>query len=97
MIDDLEEVESFEEENFAAAAEPEELVEEVEEESVEEEAEEAAPKKKRGLVIRQKPKANVYTMMMILSLIAIGVACFCLNAEMNEYRWDMKAKTVKMM
>ena len=42
-------------------------------------------------VIVQKPRADVYTMMLLLSLIAIIVAIVLLSLEMGRYGWDIKA------
>ena len=46
-----------------------------------------AAKKKdaAGGVVVQKPKTNVYTMMLILSFIAIVTACVLLWLEMSSY------------
>jgi len=41
----------------------------------------------------EKPRFNVYTMMLILAFAAICAACFCLNAELNLYEWDIKAQS----
>lgn len=40
----------------------------------------------------QKAKSNVYTMMLFLSLVAIGIAIGILCAEMARYEWDIKAQ-----
>lgn|GEM_PF-6515750 len=40
---------------------------------------------KAGGVVVQKPKSNVYTMMLILSFIAIVVACTLLWMELDSY------------
>jgi hypothetical protein len=43
----------------------------------------------RGVVV-EKPRANIYTAMLALSLAAIIIACICLYAEMNAYEWKMR-------
>ena len=45
----------------------------------------------RGVIV-EKPKANVYTVMLILSLIAILIGCLCLYLEMKEYNFEWKAR-----
>ena len=45
----------------------------------------------RGVVV-EKPKANIYTVLLILSFVAILIACLCLYGEMNVY--DFKSKAV---
>ena len=42
-------------------------------------------------VVVQKPKSDVYTTMLFLSLIAIVIACLCLWLEMRSYNMDIKA------
>jgi hypothetical protein len=37
---------------------------------------------------------NVYTVMLILSLLAIVIACIFLSMEMAAYDWDYKASDV---
>lgn len=61
--------------------------EEFEEEGGEEE--EAAPKKKRGVVL-YKPKANIYTMMMLVSFVALVIGCLCLWGELQQYGGVMR-------
>ncbi len=53
--------------------------------------EDVAPKKKRGVVL-QKPRANVYTVMMIVSLVALTIGCLCLYGEMKQYGMDFRAR-----
>ena len=48
-----------------------------------------APAPARGVVV-EKPKANIYTVMLILSFVAIVIGCISLYAEMNVY--DLKVK-----
>ena len=43
----------------------------------------------RGVVV-EKPKANIYTALLVLSFVAIVVGCICLYAEMNAYDWKVK-------
>ena len=45
----------------------------------------------RGVIV-EKPKANVYTMMLLMSLIAILIGCLCLYLEMKEYNFEFKAR-----
>lgn len=51
----------------------------------------ASPDAPRAVVV-QKPKANIYTAMLAISLVAIIVGCICLAAELNAYNWDVKAR-----
>jgi len=44
----------------------------------------------------QKPKSNIYTMMLFLSLIALGLAITMLCLEMQKYNWDFKANEVQL-
>jgi ABC-type amino acid transport system permease subunit len=44
-------------------------------------------------VVLEKPRWDVYSMMLLLSLLATIVACVCLFAELRAYQWDMKAKS----
>lgn len=71
------------EETGAAESEGEFADEEAGEEDGEEEG--AAPKKKRGVVL-YKPKANVYTMMMLVSFVALLIGSLCLYAEIGTYK-----------
>ena len=43
----------------------------------------------RGVVV-EKPKANIYTALLVLSFVAIVVGCIYLYAEMNAYEWKFK-------
>jgi hypothetical protein len=52
-------------------------------------ASKAAAPAGRGVVV-EKPKANIYTALLVLSFVAIVVACICLYAEMNAYEWKFK-------
>ena len=44
--------------------------------------------------VEQKPRANIYTMMLILSFVAVCVACFLLWRELQAYApypwWETK-------
>ena len=44
----------------------------------------------RGVYV-EKPRFNVYTMMLMLSFVAIVIACVCLSKELQMYNWDYKA------
>jgi hypothetical protein len=44
----------------------------------------------RGIVV-QKPRADVYTWLLLVALIAIIIACTFLGMELNRYNWDYKA------
>ena len=50
-----------------------------------------APTQTRGVVV-EKPKANIYTVFLILSLLAIVIGCICLNAEMEAYDAGLLSK-----
>jgi hypothetical protein len=45
----------------------------------------------RGVVV-EKPKANIYTMLLVLSLVAVVIGCLCLYFEMNDYGFAVKAR-----
>ena len=47
-------------------------------------------------VVVQKPKSDVYTTMLFLSLIAIIIACLCLWLEMRAYNMDIKANEARV-
>ena len=49
----------------------------------------------RGVYV-QKPKADIYTVMLAIALVAILVACVCLFLEMRAYNYDIKATEGKM-
>jgi hypothetical protein len=38
----------------------------------------------RGVVV-EKPKANIYTVLLVLSFAAIVIGCLCLMGEMAQY------------
>jgi hypothetical protein len=44
----------------------------------------------RGVVV-EKPKANIYTVLLILSLVAILVGCLCMYGELSVYDFKTKA------
>lgn len=44
----------------------------------------------RGVVV-QKPKANIYTVLLGIALTAILMAILFLCLEMSRYNWDIKA------
>jgi hypothetical protein len=49
----------------------------------------------QGVVV-QKPRSDVYTTMLFLSLLAILIACLCLWLEMRAYNMDIKATEAKV-
>jgi hypothetical protein len=51
----------------------------------------AAPAPTRGVVV-EKPKANIYTVLLALSFVAIIIGCICLYAEMSAYDFNVKAR-----
>jgi hypothetical protein len=51
----------------------------------------AAPAKSRAVVV-EKPKADIYTVMLILSFVALVIGCLCLYGEMNSYGFNIKAR-----
>ncbi|HVA45740.1 MAG TPA: hypothetical protein VNH11_05075 [Pirellulales bacterium] len=44
----------------------------------------------RGVVV-QKPKADIYTWLLLVALVAILMAITCLALELKRYDWDFKA------
>lgn len=50
----------------------------------------AAPKQ-RAIAV-EKPKADIYTVMLALSFVAIVIACICLYAEMKAYDMVLKPR-----
>ena len=50
-----------------------------------------APAPARGVVV-EKPKANIYTVLLILSFVAVVIGCICLYAEMSAYEFNFKAR-----
>jgi hypothetical protein len=59
------------------------------------EDEEESPKAKRRVVVLEKPKANVYTIMLIVSLVALTIGCLSLYGEMKQYDMDFRAKSAR--
>jgi hypothetical protein len=49
----------------------------------------AAPAPKTRGVVVEKPQANIYTAMLIVSLVAVLIGCIFLYAEMNAYDFKM--------
>ncbi len=45
----------------------------------------------RGVVV-EKPKTNIYTVLLILSFVAIVIGCVFLSLEMKAYDWAIKAR-----
>ena len=50
-----------------------------------------APDAKRGVIV-EKPTANIYTVLLVLSFVAILTGCLCLYLEMSAYNFDLKAR-----
>ena len=50
-----------------------------------------APAATRGVVV-EKPQANIYTCLLIVSFVAIVIGCICLYAEMNAYEFNIKPR-----
>lgn len=48
----------------------------------------------RGVYV-QKPKADIYTVMLAIAFVAILVACVCLFLEMKAYNYDIRAQEGK--
>jgi len=53
------------------------------------------PAANRGVFV-EKQRANVYTVLLVLSLVAIVIACLCLYGEMSLYNFDFKAAGAKV-
>ncbi len=49
----------------------------------------------RGVLV-EKQRSNVYTVMLVVSLLAICFSCFCLWRELDMYQWDFKAQGAKV-
>jgi len=43
----------------------------------------------------EKPKSDVYTVMLLIALMAIGSAIALLCSEMSKYEWDWKAQSIQ--
>jgi hypothetical protein len=54
-------------------------------------AQAAKPAAATRSVVVEKPKANIYTVLLILSFVAIVIGCLCLYGEMNAYEFKTKA------
>ena len=52
------------------------------------------PDTARGVFV-QKQTSNIYTVLLILSFLAICLGCVFLSMEMGRYNWDMKAAEAK--
>lgn len=50
-----------------------------------------SPDAPKRVVIVEKPKANIYTVLLALSLSAVLIGCLCLYLEMNAYNFELKA------
>jgi hypothetical protein len=50
-----------------------------------------APETTRGVIV-EKPKANIYTVLLVLSLVAVLIGCLCLYLEMSAYNFEIKAR-----
>jgi len=42
----------------------------------------------------EKPRSDVYTMMLLIGLLAVLAGIFLLCSEMSKYNWDFKANNV---
>ncbi len=51
----------------------------------------AAPAAARGVVV-EKPKADIYTVLIALSFVAVLIACIMLSLEMSQYDWEFTAR-----
>lgn len=38
----------------------------------------------------ERPKANIYTVMLILAFVALVIGCICLHLEMNAYEYKLR-------
>jgi hypothetical protein len=43
----------------------------------------------------EKPKSDVYTVMLVIALLAVGAAIALLCSEMSKYDWDWKAQSIQ--
>ena len=50
-----------------------------------------APDTKRGVIV-EKPKANIYTVLLVLSFVAILIGCLSLYLEMSAYNFEINAR-----
>ena len=44
----------------------------------------------RGVIV-ERPRANVYTVLLAISLVALVIGCLCMYGELTTYGWDVKA------
>jgi hypothetical protein len=49
----------------------------------------------RGIAVA-KPRADIYTVLLAIALLAILLAILCLSLELGRYGWDYKAESVKL-
>ncbi len=56
-----------------------------------------ASKIESGGVVVEKPGWNVYTTLLLLSVLALIIGSVCLYIEMEAYHWDWNAKKVKRL
>ncbi len=54
-------------------------------------AESRCARSPRGVAV-EKPKADIYTVMLALSFVAVVIACICLYAEMKAYDMVLKPR-----
>jgi len=50
----------------------------------------AAAAPTRGVVV-EKPKANIYTVLLVLAFVALLLACLALYGELSVYEFETKA------
>ena len=50
----------------------------------------------RGVFV-EKPKANVYTVMLVISLVALIIGCLCMYGMMRTYDMDWKATSARIV
>jgi hypothetical protein len=55
----------------------------------------ATPAPPQRAVILQKPRANIYTAMLAVSLVAIIIGCVFLALELGEYDWQFNAGSIQ--
>ncbi len=51
------------------------------------------PASGRGLIV-EKPPANIYTVLLVLSFVAVLIGCLSLYLEMSAYNFEFKATGV---
>lgn len=49
----------------------------------------------QGVVV-QRPKFDIYSMLLLISFLAILIGCLCLALELNRYDWNFKATTAML-